>query len=361
MLYYNSMNESNLRRPVSGAAATVQIAENSFSSNSIFWIEVEKIKPNPYQPRREFNEESLRDLASSIKQYGILQPLTVTRQEIETSGGITTEYELIAGERRLRASKIAGLSLVPVIIRIGENSEKEKLELAIIENLQREDLSPVDRAVAFQRLADEFGLNPTQIGKKIGRSREYVSNSIRLLGLPEEVLTSLRDRKITEGHARTLLMLSDKPAEQSTVHKEILFKKLTVREVERIARKIAFERVRKHGEDTNPEILSFERELTEKLGTRVQIKQEEFGGRIMIDYFSPEDLTNILLLIEKGRQEGVSVNDPLRREAEAISTGNNLDAASLETEPDANEAPIDDKPESEKEPEDLYSIRDFNI
>lgn len=327
------------------APAQVPLDPHTFTSNSIFWIEVEKIKPNPFQPRREFNEASLQELASSIKQYGILMPLVVTRKEIETpEGGLMTEYELIAGERRLRASKIANVSVVPVVIRAGENSDKEKLELAIIENLQREDLSPIDRALAFQRLSAEFGFTPTQIGKKIGRSREYVSNTIRLLALPEEILQSLRDRKITEGHARTLLMLSDKPAEQSTIHKEILFKKLTVREVERLARKIAVDKVRRHGADTDPTILSFEKELTAKLGTRVQIKPEDFGGRVVIDYFSPEDLRHLLSIVEGGTLPSAiadtSEASGLQKEAEQV-------------------APVNDVPESENE--DLYSLKDFTL
>jgi ParB family transcriptional regulator, chromosome partitioning protein len=156
----------------------------AFQGDSIFWVEVEKIVPNPFQPRREFDEQKLQELAESVRMYGILQPLTVTRNEIQREDGtFYTEYELIAGERRLRASKLAGLSQVPVIIREGEDSEQEKLELAIIENLQREDLNAVDRALAFRQLADVFGLSHTQVAKKVGRSREYVSNSIRLLAL----------------------------------------------------------------------------------------------------------------------------------------------------------------------------------
>lgn len=327
------------------APAQVPLDPHTFTSNAIFWIEVEKIKPNPFQPRREFNEASLLELASSIKQYGILMPLVVTRKEIETpDGGLTTEYELIAGERRLRASKLAHVTLVPVVIRAGENSDKEKLELAIIENLQREDLSPIDRALAFQRLSAEFGFTPTQIGKKIGRSREYVSNTIRLLALPEDVLQSLRDRKITEGHARTLLMLADKPAEQGTLHKEILFKKLTVREVERIARKIAVDKVRRHGADTDPTLLSFEKELTQKLGTRVQIKPEDFGGRVVIDYFSPEDLRHLIAIVEGGTLPSTMIPAAVAQELPQVPE---------ET------APADDVPESENE--DLYSLKDFSL
>lgn len=158
------------------------MSEGNFESNSIFWVEVDKVRPNPYQPRTEFDEARLKDLSDSIRQYGVLQPLVVTRhEEQKEDGGIATYYELIAGERRLRASKMAGLREVPVVIRSNEESERTKLELAIIENLQREDLNAIDRARAFQRLAQEFKLNMVEIGKKIGKSREYVSNSLRLL------------------------------------------------------------------------------------------------------------------------------------------------------------------------------------
>ena len=152
-----------------------------FLSNSIFWIEVEKIRPNPYQPRHEFDEARLKDLSDSIRMYGVLQPLVVTRQETVVEGeGIVVHYELVSGERRLRASKLAGLSQVPAIIRTETDDAKVKLELAIIENLQREDLNPVDRARAFKRLAEEFKFSHAEIGKKMGKSREYVSNTIRL-------------------------------------------------------------------------------------------------------------------------------------------------------------------------------------
>lgn len=199
----------------------------AFQGDSIYWVEVEKVVPNPFQPRREFDQHKLQELADSIRMYGVLQPLTVTRQEVQREDGtFYSEYELIAGERRLRASKLAGVAQVPVIIREGEQNEQEKLELAIIENLQREDLNAVDRAIAFKQLADAFGLSHAQVAEKVGRSREYVSNSIRLLGLPEHMLDSLKYGDMMEGHARTLLMLSDRPEEQEVVYKEILFEEV---------------------------------------------------------------------------------------------------------------------------------------
>lgn len=273
----------------------------AYESNSIFWIETEKIVPNPFQPRREFDQSKLQELAESIRMYGVLQPLVATRREIiGENGSFTTEYELIAGERRLRASKLAGLLQVPVIIRSGEETELMKLELAIIENLQREDLNAVDRAQAFKQLSEQFGLSHQQVAQKVGRSREYVSNSIRLLALPEAILNALRGGDISDGHARTLLMLNDRPTEQDVVFREILIKKLSVREVERISRKIATDKVRKKDwQNSDPELIEIERQFTETFGTRVQIQKTDFGGKLTIDYFASDDLRKVLDIIHK--------------------------------------------------------------
>ncbi|MBU1246823.1 ParB/RepB/Spo0J family partition protein [Patescibacteria group bacterium] len=274
-------------------------------SDSIFWIEVEKIKPNPYQPRKEFDQETLKALAESIRQYGVLQPLVVTRKEFsKPDGGIAVEYELIAGERRLRASKIAQIAQVPVVIRIGENNSLMKLELAIIENLQREDLNSVDRARAFQQFVTEFHYTHIEIAKKIGKSREYVSNTLRVLLLPEEILNALVDGKINEGHTRPLLMLKDRPEEQTTLFKEIVYKKINVREAEDLARRVAKDKIRKNGRQFDPEIVQIEKTLTEQLGTRVRIETREVGGKITIDYFSDEDLKNLLEFINSGINSG---------------------------------------------------------
>ena len=265
-----------------------------FYSNSIFWVEIDKVRPNPYQPRREFEEGPLRDLSESIRQYGIMQPLTVSRVEYEKDdGGIAVEYELIAGERRLRASKLANLAQVPVIIRQGDTPQV-KLELAIIENLQRADLNPVERAHAFARLAAEFKLAHGDIGKKIGRSREYVSNTMRILSLPAEMLEALGQGKITEGHTRPLLMLIDRPAEQLVLFKEIMNKKVTVREAERAARNIAVDRARKVPRTADPEIAIFEARLQELLGERVHVEQDVIGGRVTISFLTPGELKSIV-------------------------------------------------------------------
>src|ERR1035437_8482936 len=272
-------------------------------SNSMFWIDTDKIKPNPYQPRRDFDEARLQELADSIKQYGVLQPLTVSRVEVEKEGGgLVTEYELIAGERRLRAAKLAFVSQVPVIIRTGDTAIM-KLELAILENLQREDLNSIDRARAFFRLVTEFKFTHNEVAKKMGKSREYVSNTLRILTLPEEILNGLSLGTITEGHTRPILMLVDHPQEQLVLFKEIVYKKITVREAERLARKIAYDRVRKKEFMPDPEIIELEEEFQEKLGTRVHIDRKELGGQIKIDFFSTEDLRTILELIQKSEIE----------------------------------------------------------
>lgn len=297
----------------------------AFQGDSIYWVEVEKVVPNPFQPRREFDEHKLKELSESIRMYGVLQPLTVTRHEVQRDNGtFYTEYELIAGERRLRASKLAGVPQVPVIIREGEQSEQEKLELAIIENLQREDLNAVDRALAFKQLAEQFGLSHVQVAKKVGRSREYVSNSIRLLALPEVILNALRRADLAEGHARTLLMLNDRPEEQNVVFEETLLKKLSVREVERISRKIATDKVRKKTlDDFDTELIEIEKQFTEALGTRVQIQKTDFGGKLTIDYFSVDDL-DVILKRMKAEQEAGKVQVPTGDEIASLNNSTPL-------------------------------------
>lgn len=306
-------------------------------SDSIYWIEVEKIRPNPYQPRVEFEPLKLESLSDSIRQYGVLQPLVVTRHETQKpDGGIVVEYELIAGERRLRASKMAGIAQVPVVIRTGSQDSKLKLELAIIENLQREDLNPVDRARAFYRFVDEFNFKHVEIAKRVGRSREYVSNTLRLLALPDVILNALSARQISEGHTRPILMLKDKPEEQMTLFKEIIHKKLTVRDAEAIARRVARDKIRKKSRDFDPEILKMEESLTESLGTRVQIEPREVGGKVLIEFFSDEDLKTLLALMNE-RSHGASVkadNKPTELYPETSKSSGEQSAPTISDVPD---------------------------
>lgn len=279
-------------------------AKSQFQNNAIFWVEVEKVRPNPYQPRTEFDEAALKTLSDSIRQYGVLMPIVVTRHEEEKEDGLSVYYELIAGERRLRASRMAGLREIPAVIRSTEESERTKLELAIIENLQREDLNAIDRARAFQRLAEEFKLNFVEIGKKIGKSREYVSNSIRLLTLPPEIQSALKGGAIYEGHARALLMLATRPEEMMTVFRDITVRRLSVRDVEKITREIAWDKARKR--NIRPEMEALERAVAESLGTKVEIREQEgaTGGKLIIDFFSQEDLEGIIAHLAKQNTRG---------------------------------------------------------
>lgn len=325
---------------------------SNFYQDSIFWVEVDKIKPNPFQPRREFDEEALRALADSIKQYGVLQALVVTRKEFEREDGLGVEYELIAGERRLRASKLAGLSQVPVIIRTGEGSETKddlmKLELAIIENVQREDLNPVERAKAFKKLADQFGFKHHQIALKIGKSRVYVSNTMRILDLPEEMLQAVSEGKINEGHTRPLLMLIDRPEEQKVLFQDIMLRKMNVRDAELAARKIAIERVRKINASLDPEICALEEKFSESLGTRVKIEKKDRDiGKLMIEFYSNDDLKDILALLDQGAS--VAKNSVVPQEEEKTV---GLDDRTPEEIKKAEDTPID---------EDLYSVKNFSI
>jgi len=318
-----------------------------FYNDAIFWIEVDKIKPNPHQPRREFDENHLKSLADSIRQYGVLQALVVTRKEFEKDGGgLAVEYELIAGERRLRAARLAGLLQVPVLIRTGEESDQMKLELAIIENIQREDLNPVDRARAFERLVSEFKFKHAEVGKKVGKSREYVSNTLRILSLPEYIIEALSEGKITEGHSRPLMMLVDRPQEQETLFKEIIFKKLNVREAESIARHIAVERARKL---VDQELIDIEDRFKEKLGTRVRIEKKENGGKVTIDFFSTEDLQALLERIISDADS----EEKKREEEKRLANAGPL----TEEEKMLTEDPFSNPDEDES----LYSVANFTV
>lgn len=326
---------------------------SNFYQDSIFWVEVDKIKPNPFQPRREFDETALRALADSIKQYGVLQALVVTRKEVIKDDGLGVEYELIAGERRLRASKMAGLAQVPVIIRMAEEQSAKndlmKLELAIIENVQREDLNPVERAKAFKKLVDEFGFRHHQIAHKIGKSRVYVTNSMRILDLPEEILQALSEGKINEGHTRPLLMLIDRPEEQKVLFQDIILRKMNVRDAEQAARQIAIERVRKINSVLSPDLAEMEEKFMESLRTRVKIEKRDRdrGGKLLIEFFSDEDLMLLLNMITRNR--GVGTTDSNQGE---VVIGEGVDDRTGEEIKQAEDRPIED---------DLYSIKNFSI
>jgi len=298
--------------------------------DSVFWVEVNKIKPNPMQPRQDFDEERLKDLSASIRQYGVLQPLVVSRREIETDRGRAVEYELITGERRLRAAQMAGLYQVPVIIR-DTTDERVKLELSIIENLQREDLNPIEKASAFKKLADEFNLKHHEIALQMGKSREYVSNTIRLLALPIEMQTALINGEITEGHCRPLLMLINNEEKRGELFREILEKKISVRKAEKFSHDIVkgpLEEIPPVQIMEDPELKDIEEKLISGLGLNALVKVEKEGDKrkVHIEFLSNQELENFL---ERLLREKI---DPIRNEI-SNGTGENqeLESAIEET------------------------------
>jgi ParB family chromosome partitioning protein len=253
------------------------------AGDSIFQIEVEKIKPNPCQPRRDFKEEELKDLADSIRAHGILQPLVISKIEKETESGTEVEYQLIVGERRLMAAKIIGLERVPAIIKKIDD-RRVKLEMALIENIQRSNLSPIEAARAYTRLYEEFGLTQQEIGTRVGKSRESIANTLRLLKLPPSIQEALDRGQINESQARTLLAIVN-PQEQEKAFVALLSQKLTVRELQErtIKQKI-----------TDPQLVYWEKQLEEKIGSPVRVIKNGSKGKIIIQFFSEGEWRNIL-------------------------------------------------------------------
>lgn len=251
-------------------------------------LPVKNIRPNPKQPREDFGYQELEDLINSIREHGILQPLIVSKTDGEN-------YELIAGERRLRAAKVLNLKTVPAIVRTARN--QEKLELALIENIQRKDLNPVEEARAFQRLMDEFGLTQEEVAKRIGRSRPAVANTVRLLGLPAEIQQALRSGKIKESHARTLLALND-PKKQLKYFVRILKNDLTLRETESAIKKVKGTNGKRRA-ISNPNLSAKEESLRSVLGTKVEIKKRGRAGQIVIHFYSEEELNGLVKRLSK--------------------------------------------------------------
>ncbi|MDD5567035.1 MAG: ParB/RepB/Spo0J family partition protein [Patescibacteria group bacterium] len=244
-------------------------------------IPLEEISANPRQPRSKMDRHDLEDLVNSIKAHGIIQPVLVSPSK--------NGYQLIAGERRYQASKMLGLKTIPALIRTLRDNEK--LEIALIENLQRENLNPLDRARAFQQLIDEFGLTQEEVSRKVGQSRSQITNTLRLLNLPQEVKEAIIGNTISEGHAKALLSLSS-AEEQLKYLKRIIVHGLTVRQTEGQIRSVSVKaHRRKIGPE--PEIRNLEEKLAGKLGTKVKITKQGSGGKIVIEYYSEEELRSL--------------------------------------------------------------------
>lgn len=250
-------------------------------------ISPREIIVNPYQPRKHFDPAALDELADSIRQYGILQPLTVRKRE----GG----YEIIAGERRLQAALRAGLTEVPVVVR--ECSDEEMLELALVENLQREDLNAMEAAHSYQRLLEEFGLSQTEVAERVGKSRSAVTNTLRLLALPEPMQQAIAAGSISEGHGRALLACENQQRQQA-IFEETVHKGYSVRMVESLAKQLPKQRPGKQvpsKESLDANLQQLQTDMQFLLGTRVRFKagSSEKGGTLEIEYYSAEDLDRI--------------------------------------------------------------------
>jgi ParB family chromosome partitioning protein len=250
----------------------------------ILKINPDRISINPHQPRTHFADAALNDLAESIKQHGIISPLLVTRKG--------NEFELIAGERRLRSAKLIGLKEVPVIVR--EEKEQKKLEIALIENLQREDLNPLETARAYQKLIDEFSITQEEAARKVGKARSSVANALRLLTLPNQVQEALANGKITEAHAKYLLGLEGE-AKQINMLKKILRQNMTVAETDKEIKRLGGTKAAKTKDYFDR---AREEELEEFLTTKVEIKRQGKGGKLVIDFYSEEELNGILKKIK---------------------------------------------------------------
>jgi ParB family chromosome partitioning protein len=250
-------------------------------------VEIVKISPNPHQPRFHFDETKLQELSNSIKEHGIIQPIVVSRNG--------DKFEIIAGERRFQAAKLAGLLKVPVIVR--DVTEQQKLELAIIENIQRHDLNPVEEAKSYQKLIDDFDLSQEEAALKLGKSRSTVANKLRILTLPVEIQKALMENKITEGHAKAILAIENSE-KQKALFDLILKSGLTVRQTENKTKEVSV-RTHKRLVSVDPEQKALEDNLSQALNTKVKLQKSGTGGKIVIEFYSEEELRNIAENIER--------------------------------------------------------------
>lgn len=276
----NAQEKQNINTKQAKKEVVLPSVQPIISGDQVSKIAIEKIKPNPYQPRVVFGHNEMDDLMNSVKEHGILQPIVVSRLPNDI-------YQIIMGERRYRAAKMIGLNEVPVVIKAGSLTEQEQLELAIIENVQRKDLTPIEEARSYQRLVDEFGLTQEDVSERIGKKRSTVANIIRLLSLPEEIQNAINDNKITVGHAKTLLSL-DNPVKQLEMYRKILVHDLNVRDSETMINKVKKTSIRPANGFKDLPTASLEESLRDSLHTKVSIERKGEKGRVLI-YFSSDD------------------------------------------------------------------------
>jgi len=263
---------------------------NAQTNPGVRTVHVDAISPNPRQPRTRFDTEALQELATSIREVGLIQPLIVQELEPENLGD-PVRYCIIAGERRWRAARLAGLDHVQVVVK--EATPQQMLELALVENIQRADLNPLEEAAAYLQLGQEFGLTQERIAERVGRSRASVANTLRLLRLPDQIKAGLVEGAITEGHARALLMLDDEE-DQVLAYRAVLKRQLSVRQTEELTRRLqAPPKAKASRRSRSPETIRLEKELREGLGTKVDLFRTRKGGRIVIHFYSEDDLQSL--------------------------------------------------------------------
>jgi ParB family transcriptional regulator, chromosome partitioning protein len=269
-----------------GLGALIPGGENVLAENGVMLVPVDLVFPNPRQPRSMMHPEELEELTASIREHGVLQPLIVTPGDTEG------RYVLIAGERRLEAARLAGLASVPVIVR--QATDQQRLEMAIIENVQRSDLSALEQAEAYRQLAEDFDLSHEDIAMRVGKSRVAVTNTLRLLKLPDVIKNALIEGRISEGHARALLALSTLEAQAAALH-TVLNQELNVRQTEELVRKLSGEKPsRKLKPAAVPELVELEERLRSSLGTKVTLRSGRKGGTVTIHYYSNEELNALM-------------------------------------------------------------------
>ena len=269
-----------------GLGALIPGGENALTENGIMTVSVDLVFPNPRQPRSMMHPEELQDLTVSIREHGVLQPLIVT------PGDMQGRYILIAGERRLQAARLAGLASVPVLVL--QATDQQRLELAIIENVQRSDLSALEEAEAYRQLAEDFNLSHEDIAARVGKSRVAVTNTLRLLKLPDAVKNALIEGRVSEGHARALLALPT-PEAQAAALRTVTALELNVRQTEELVRKLSGEKPpRKPKPAALPEVAELEERLRTSLGTKVTLRSGRKGGTVTIHYYSDEELNALM-------------------------------------------------------------------
>ena len=267
-----------------GRGLTSLIPQRPTSDAAIVEVPLDRIRPNPYQPRRHMDDAGLEELAASIREHGILQPVLVTE--------VIDGYQLIAGERRVRASRLAGLERIPALIR--QLADQDQLEVSLVENVQRSDLDPIDEALAYRQLITEFGLTQERVAERVGKARATVANTLRLLDLHPDVQGAIADGRVTEGHGRALGSLATDA--QAQVLRTVLAQGMSVRQTEELVRRLKEPKPAVTPRSTprlDPDLERVETHLRERLGTKVSLSRSRTGGRIVIEYYSDEELTRL--------------------------------------------------------------------